>query len=116
MMKTLIGDALMSFGWMFTASALGAATSAVAAALGVKAESNLIQVIFTAIIMVHIVICEGMTMALGGASFNPTANAAMYVAGVGDDTLFSMAIRFPAQVIIIFLTLFCFFLKLVLSY
>ncbi|KAL2927791.1 Aquaporin SIP1-1 [Bienertia sinuspersici] len=77
MMKTLIGDALMSFGWMFTASALGAATSAVAAALGVKAES--------------------MTMALGGASFNPTANAAMYVAGVGDDTLFSMAIRFPAQ-------------------
>ncbi|GAU47628.1 hypothetical protein TSUD_137590 [Trifolium subterraneum] len=34
---------------------------------------------------------------MGGASFNPTGNASFYAAGLGSDTLFSMAIRFPAQ-------------------
>ncbi|KMT17624.1 hypothetical protein BVRB_2g035730 [Beta vulgaris subsp. vulgaris] len=87
----------MSFGWMFTASALGAATSVVAAALGVETENKMIHVVFTAIIMVHILICDALAVMLGGASFNPTANAAMYAAGIGGDTIFSMALRFPAQ-------------------
>lgn len=92
----------MSFGWMFTASALGAATSVVAAALGVETENKMIHVVFTAIIMVHILICDALAVMLGGASFNPTANAAMYAAGIGGDTIFSMALRFPAQVIFSF--------------
>ncbi|PNY14998.1 aquaporin sip1-2-like protein [Trifolium pratense] len=35
---------------------------------------------------------------MGGASFNPTGNASFYAAGLGSDTLFSMALRFPAQI------------------
>ncbi len=34
---------------------------------------------------------------MGGASFNPTATAALYAAGVVPDSLISMAFRFPAQ-------------------
>ncbi|CAI0433852.1 unnamed protein product [Linum tenue] len=34
---------------------------------------------------------------LGGASFNPTGNVSFYAAGVGGDSLFSLALRFPAQ-------------------
>ncbi|KAG6471973.1 hypothetical protein ZIOFF_069428 [Zingiber officinale] len=34
---------------------------------------------------------------MGGAIFNPTGNATFYAAGFEDDTLISMAIRFPAQ-------------------
>ncbi|XP_021715900.1 aquaporin SIP1-2-like isoform X1 [Chenopodium quinoa] len=97
MIKTAVGDGLMSFGWMFTASTLGIATAVVAEHFGVNEDSKLIHAIFTGIIMIHIVFCEGMTVALGGACFNPTANAAMYAAGIGDDTLLSMAVRFPAQ-------------------
>ncbi|KAJ8550716.1 hypothetical protein K7X08_000086 [Anisodus acutangulus] len=36
--------------------------------------------------------------ALGGAGFNPTGNAALYAAGLGDDSLLSAAVRCPAQV------------------
>ncbi|CAN1271269.1 Aquaporin SIP1-2 [Linum perenne] len=34
---------------------------------------------------------------LGGASFNPAGNVSFYAAGFGGDTLFSLALRFPAQ-------------------
>ncbi|KNA17350.1 hypothetical protein SOVF_080730 [Spinacia oleracea] len=99
MAKAAVGDAIMSFGWMFTAPTLGVATSIAATAFGVEKESHLIHAIFAAVIMVHIVFCDSMAVVLGGASFNPTANAAMYTAGIGEDTLLSMALRFPAQVI-----------------
>ncbi|CAO2817977.1 unnamed protein product [Amaranthus hypochondriacus] len=98
MIKLAILDFIMSFGWMFTVSTLGIATSLMAEFVGVDRQSNLIHAVFMAVIMVHILICEVMAMVLGGASFNPTFNAAMYAAGLGGDSLFSMALRFPAQV------------------
>lgn len=97
MITAAIGDAILSFVWMFTVSTLGVATSLVASSFGVDQQSNFIHLIFAAILMVHIFMCDTMAFVLGGASFNPTANAAMYAAGVGGDTLLSMAIRFPAQ-------------------
>ncbi|KAF3671986.1 putative aquaporin SIP1-2 [Capsicum annuum] len=37
--------------------------------------------------------------ALGGAAFNPAGTAAFYAAGVAKDSLYSVAARFPAQVL-----------------
>ncbi|KAL9227158.1 hypothetical protein vseg_002885 [Gypsophila vaccaria] len=95
--KYAIGDLIMSFGWIFCSSAFGIMTAVVAEAVGLEGGSNWVHAILTTIIVVHIVVFDYIAVALGGASFNPTANAMFYIVGVGGDGLLSMALRFPAQ-------------------
>ncbi|KAJ6761659.1 AQUAPORIN SIP1-1 [Salix koriyanagi] len=69
--QAAFGDAVLTFMWVFVSSMFGLFTNLVVTALGLQT--------------------------LGGASFNPTGTASFYAAGVGGDTLFSMALKFPAQ-------------------
>jgi len=100
-----IGDATLTFGWVFCTSALGAATTVVSAALGLEsAAGGSVDwgriLLLTAFFAILILVFEVIAAVLGGASFNPAGNVASYAAGIPGDTLFSMALRFPAQVYI----------------
>ncbi|PKU77780.1 aquaporin SIP1-2 [Dendrobium catenatum] len=94
--KAAIGDAFITFVWMMCISTIGAFTSIISSALqlqGVVAS----LVITTVFIAISVFVFNIVSEILGGASFNPTGNAAFYAAGISGDSLFSMALRFPAQ-------------------
>ncbi|KAJ6850831.1 aquaporin SIP1-1 [Iris pallida] len=94
----VVGDVVVSFLWTVCMYSLGAATAAIASAFALVDDLSTI-LITVALFMVLIAVFEGIAGALGGASYNPTSNAALYAAGLGKDSLLSMAIRFPAQII-----------------
>ena len=97
MIKSAIGDGVLTGMWVFCASTLGALTSAIASALGVQGMATLL---ITTVLVFLLVFAFGIIGdALGGASFNPTATAAFYAAGLSGDSLISMALRFPAQAV-----------------
>ncbi|XP_022747426.1 aquaporin SIP1-2-like [Durio zibethinus] len=95
--KIAIGDMVITFMWVFCASTFGLLSSLIATAFGVQTVAWAPIVIITVIVFVFFFIFSIICEFLGGASFNPTGTAAFYAAGVGDDTLISMALRFPAQ-------------------
>lgn len=102
--KAAIGDAVLTFMFVFVSSTLGLVTNEIIKALDllhVSYKSGLdypFIMITTILIFVLVTTFTFIGNALGGASFNPTGNASFYAAGLGSDTLFSMALRFPAQV------------------
>ncbi|CAL5423666.1 unnamed protein product [Camellia sinensis] len=95
LIKAAIGDAVLTFMWVFCASTLGAVTSIIASASGVQGMATLF--ITTVLVFILLLVFGIIGDALGGASFNPTGTAAFYAAGASSDSLFSMALRFPAQ-------------------
>ncbi|KAM5550285.1 aquaporin SIP1-2 [Rosa sericea] len=97
-MKAALGDVLLTFMWVFCASTLGLMTSLIANAIGLQGPELWASFgITTCLVFVLVFVFTIIGDALGGASFNPTGTASFYAAGVGADTLFSMALRFPAQ-------------------
>ncbi|KAI4348428.1 hypothetical protein L6164_009153 [Bauhinia variegata] len=100
--KAAIGDAVLTFTWVFCASTLGLATAMITKELGFQHVTYngfpfpevLINTVLTFIVVFVFTIIGN---ALGGASFNPVGTASFYAAGVGSDTLISMALRVPAQ-------------------
>jgi aquaporin SIP len=102
--KAVVGDAVVTFMWVFCVSCLGPTTAKVMSHLPPEVRVPATQLGVSLLILVTLLftftaLCEAM----GGASFNPTGVAAFYAAGLGKDGLISMALRFPAQVLISFL-------------
>lgn len=100
--KAAIGDFVLTFTWMFISSTLGLVTTEIMKAFDLQFVTyNGVNypfiIITTLLIFIIIFTFTAIGNALGGASFNPTGNASFYAAGLGSDTLVSMAIRFPAQ-------------------
>lgn len=93
--KSAIGDMLMTFSWVVLSATFGIQTAAIISAGDFQGITWAPLVILTSLIFVYVSI---FTVIFGSASFNPTGNAAFYVAGIPGDTLFSLAIRLPAQV------------------
>lgn len=101
--KAAIGDAVLTFMWVFCSSVLGIASGAITKALdlqhlsynGFPYPSFLVTV---TLVFILVFLFTVIGNAMGGASFNPTGTASFYAVGLGSDTLFSMALRFPAQV------------------
>ncbi|KAL4203060.1 hypothetical protein AMTRI_Chr02g224300 [Amborella trichopoda] len=99
--KSAIGDVVITFLWVFSASAIGPLTSIITSSYlpHLQLGDFFTSVIVTTLLLfILLFIFTLVGDALGGASFNPTALASFYAAGLGDDTLLSMALRFPAQV------------------
>ncbi|OAY66797.1 Aquaporin SIP1-2, partial [Ananas comosus] len=94
--KAAIGDAVITFSWVFCVSTVGALTAAITAYLQVQGVA-LSLAVTVALISLLLFVFNIISDAVGGASFNPTGTAAFYAAGLGSDNLFSMALRFPAQ-------------------
>ena len=95
--KAAIGDAILTFMWVFLSSTMDAMLALIATALGLETLVWPFVLITTSIAFVLVFIFNLIRDALGGASFNPTANASLYVAGHDPDTLFSMALCFSVQ-------------------
>ncbi|KAK2638112.1 hypothetical protein Ddye_025907 [Dipteronia dyeriana] len=95
--KAAVGDLILTFMWVFCASTFGILTSEIAAVVGVQGQFWPSMLITTAIVFVFVFVFNVIAEVLGGASFNPTGTAAFYAAGLGGDSLISMALRFPAQ-------------------
>lgn len=94
--KSAMCDAVITFLWVFCVSTIGALTSIISSALLVKGFAlNLL--IITCLITLLVFVFNLIAHALGGASFNPTGTAAFYAAGIGGDSLISLAVRFLAQ-------------------
>ncbi|KAK1310105.1 Aquaporin SIP1-2 [Acorus calamus] len=94
--KAAVGDAVITFMWVFLVSSFGAVTSELVSAFGLQGTWPPL-LITTALIATLLFVFNPIADALGGASFNPTGNASFYAAGLGSDDLLSMALRFPAQ-------------------
>lgn len=95
LVKAAIADAVITFMWVFCVSTVGIFTSIIASALQI--QGFVVFLIPTFLIFVLVFIFGLIGEAIGGASFNPTGSAAFYAAGVGGDSLFSIAFRLPAQ-------------------
>lgn len=103
-LKAAIGDGVITFLWMFCISTVGPTTAVIAKHLELKSLPLILGItvlLLTALLLVF----SQISKLLGKASFNPANTAAFYAAGVSEDSLFSMALRFPAQVSRIFLFL-----------
>lgn len=98
--KAAIGDMILTFMWNFFASTFGLMTVMILGAAGLQGVAWAPVLITTLLVFIFVFIFGLIGDALGGASFNPTGTAAFYAAGVGSDSLLSMAIRFPAQVFV----------------
>ncbi|KAG0470618.1 hypothetical protein HPP92_017318 [Vanilla planifolia] len=94
--KSAIGDAVITFLWVFSVSTIGAFTTIISSALHLQGFASSLLVI-TVFIAFLVFVFNLIAQALGGASFNPTGTVAFYAAGFGGDSLFSLALRFPAQ-------------------
>ncbi|KAG6486682.1 aquaporin SIP1-2-like [Zingiber officinale] len=94
--KAAVLDAIVTFLWVFCVNTVGATTSIVTAAFQIQGAA-LSLLVTTTIVFVLVFVFGIITNAIGGGSFNPTATAAFYAAGLGNDNLVSMALRFPAQ-------------------
>ncbi|CAO2816577.1 unnamed protein product [Amaranthus hypochondriacus] len=93
--KAAIGDAILTSLWVFSASTIGLFTYLISTTLGIQGPLTLI--ITTSIVAFLVFFYTLVGQLLGGASFNPTGTAAFYAAGLGNDSLLSLALRFPAQ-------------------
>ncbi|XP_020254369.1 aquaporin SIP1-2-like [Asparagus officinalis] len=98
-LKAAIGDGVITFLWMFCISTVGPMTAVITRHLELKSLPRITVLLITALLLIF----SQISKLLGKASFNPANTAAFYAAGVSKDSLFSMALRFPAQVSTIFL-------------
>ncbi|XP_059288324.1 aquaporin SIP1-2-like isoform X1 [Lycium barbarum] len=94
--KAALGDFVLTLMWVFCSSTLGVCTFLIASAFGI-AQGMASLFITTVLLFVLFFVFGIIGDALGGAAFNPAGTAAFYAAGVGKDSLFSVATRFPAQ-------------------
>lgn len=97
--KTALRDMVFTFLWVNLSATFGIQTAAIVSATGFHGIPWAPPVITILIVFVSISIFSVIGDFLGGASFNPCGNAAFYTAGVSRDSLFSLAIRSPAQVL-----------------
>ena len=96
--KGAAGDAILTFLWVLCASSLGVSTHAIVSFLELSSFPFASHAVTVTLITVLVIAATLFGAALGGAAFNPTSHAAFYAAGLGDNSLFSMSLRFPAQV------------------
>ncbi|KAF3792879.1 hypothetical protein EJ110_NYTH10664 [Nymphaea thermarum] len=97
MVKMAARDAAMTFLWVGCASTLRPLTANLFSYL--QPRPPLALLLRTTIVFLLRYIFISIGKFLGGASFNPAITTTFYAAGLGRGSLFSLAIRFPAQAV-----------------
>uniref|UniRef100_A0A0A9DDJ5 Uncharacterized protein n=2 Tax=Arundo donax TaxID=35708 RepID=A0A0A9DDJ5_ARUDO len=95
--RAAAADAVVTFLWVLCVSTLGASTAAVTSYLRVQEGLHYALLVTVSLLSLLLFVFNLLCDALGGASFNPPAVAAFYAAGLSSPSLFSVALRFPAQ-------------------
>ncbi|KAL6630713.1 hypothetical protein ACP70R_028564 [Stipagrostis hirtigluma subsp. patula] len=96
-LRTAAADAVVTFLWVLCVSTLGASTAAVTSYLRLQEGFHYALLVTLSLLSLLLFAFNLLCDALGGASFNPTAVAASYAAGLTSPSLFALALRFPAQ-------------------
>jgi aquaporin SIP len=96
--RAAAADAVVTFLWVFCVSTLGACTAAVTTYLSLHEGMHYALLVTVSILGLLLFAFNLLCEALGGACFNPTDVAAFYAAGLTSPSLFSIALRLPAQV------------------
>lgn len=94
--KVAAADGILTFAWTVVTSGLGAATFVLGDYLEWQGDRT--PILYSIVLVLNLIFVE-LSVASGGATWNPTAPMAFYVSGVGDDTLFSLALRIPSMAI-----------------
>ncbi|KAF8094594.1 hypothetical protein N665_0359s0035 [Sinapis alba] len=97
--RSALGDMVITFFWVILSATFGLQTAAIVSAAGFHGITWAPPLITTVVVFFSISVFTVIANFLGGASFNPCGNAAFYTAGVSRDSLFSLAIRSPAQAV-----------------
>ncbi|KAL0735598.1 hypothetical protein Bca4012_011808 [Brassica carinata] len=97
--RSALGDMVITFFWVILSATFGLQTAAIVSAAGFHGITWAPPLITTVVVFFSISVFTVIGNFLGGASFNPCGNAAFYTAGVSRDSLFSLAIRSPAQAV-----------------
>ncbi|KAI4325085.1 hypothetical protein MLD38_030512 [Melastoma candidum] len=98
LVKTAVGDAVLTSLWVAGASTLGTLTLVVSSAIGVSPRSPPGLAVTTLLATALLLIFSILGALLGGASFNPATTVALKTAGLKPDaTLLALGVRFPAQ-------------------
>ncbi|KAL5227486.1 hypothetical protein ABZP36_015751 [Zizania latifolia] len=98
--RAAVADGVVTFLWVLCVSTLGASTAAVTSYLRLQEGIHYALLVTISLLAVLLFAFNLLCDALGGASFNPTAVAAFHAAGLTgsrDSSLFTVALRFPAQ-------------------
>uniref|UniRef100_A0A0E0JEX4 Aquaporin n=1 Tax=Oryza punctata TaxID=4537 RepID=A0A0E0JEX4_ORYPU len=99
--RAAAADAVVTFLWVLCVSTLGASTAAVTSYLRIHEGIHYALLVTVSLLSLLLFAFNLLCDALGGASFNPTAVAAFHAAGLSssprDTSLFTVALRFPAQ-------------------
>lgn len=95
--KVAVLDGVITCMWVFCVSTLGVLTSIVSSALSIEGLLPTL-IVTTSLVFLLVFVFGFISNVMGEASFNPTGSASFYAAGIGDDSLLSMALRLPAQV------------------
>ncbi|WCJ37557.1 Aquaporin SIP1-1 [Euphorbia peplus] len=96
--KSAIGDAILTSMYVFTMPFLGILTSILANHFGVEPKSFASLFITVNLATLFILTFSVLGSLLGGASFNPLTTVVSLASGLTSDVSFlSMAVRFPAQ-------------------
>ncbi|KAJ0044741.1 hypothetical protein Pint_05276 [Pistacia integerrima] len=96
--KAAIGDAILTSLWVFSLPLLGVFTRIISTFLDVQTLLPVTLFISINLATLLVVVISLIGSALGGASFNPSTTVSLFAAGLKPDaSLFSMAVRFPAQ-------------------
>ncbi|KAK4255339.1 hypothetical protein QN277_008351 [Acacia crassicarpa] len=98
LVKSAIGDAILTSIWVFSISTLRIIASQVSSFLNLHPSSLAGLFIVTVINTILVFTISLIGRILGGASFNPSTTVTFYAAGLRpDSSLTSLAVRFPAQ-------------------
>ncbi|XXG78827.1 hypothetical protein AAC387_Pa09g0006 [Persea americana] len=97
LVKVAVADAVITCMWVFCVSTLGVLTSLISSALQIQGLLIPTLLVTTSLVFLLVFVFGFISGAMGGASFNPTGTASFYAAGLGGDSLYSIALRLPAQ-------------------
>ena len=96
LVKLALTDAAITFLWTIYIASMRPVSVLLASSVSFL-QGNEFPIIL-GLLALNIFIFSMLGRALGGAFWNPTAVLAFYCVGTSKDTLFSMAVRWPAQV------------------
>lgn len=95
-LKIAAFDGVLTFAWTVVTSGLGFASLVLGDYL--EWEGDRTPIAYAIVFVLNLIFVE-LSVASGGATWNPTAPVAFYVSGAGDDNLFSLALRIPSMAI-----------------
>lgn len=94
LIKLAVADAAITFLWVVYIAFMRPATSLIVGTLSLQGYEFHVSM---GLLAINIFLFSWLGGALGGALWNPTPVLALYTMGVSSDSLFSLAVRYPAQ-------------------